>query len=61
MHLAGIAVEKGCGRFDWQVLDWNEPAIRFYEALGARHMKAWLTMRLQGDALTRVAEGARRS
>jgi GNAT superfamily N-acetyltransferase len=60
-HLAALAVEKGCGRMDWQVLDWNEPSIRFYEALGARHMKAWLTMRLQGDALTRVAEGARRS
>lgn len=60
VHLAAIAVEKGCGRMDWQVLDWNEPSIRFYESLGARHMKAWLTMRLQGDALVRVAEIARR-
>ena len=59
-HLAGIAVAAGCGRMDWQVLDWNEPSIRFYEAMGARHMKAWLTMRLEGEALLRVggASGA---
>jgi GNAT superfamily N-acetyltransferase len=54
-HLAGVAIEKGCGRMVWQVLDWNEPSIRFYESLGARHMKAWLTMRLEGEALRSVA------
>jgi len=53
-HLAAIAVGAGCGRMDWQVLDWNEPSIRFYEALGARHMKGWLTMRLEGDSLLRA-------
>jgi GNAT superfamily N-acetyltransferase len=57
-HLAGIAVERGCGRFVWQVLDWNEPALVFYESLGARVMKEWLTMRVDGEALRRLAAGA---
>jgi GNAT superfamily N-acetyltransferase len=56
LHLAKVAVERGWGRFVWQVLDWNTPAIRFYEALGARHMKEWQTMRVEGDALRRMAE-----
>ena len=57
VHLARIAVERGYGRFAWQVLDWNKPAIDFYEALGARHlMKEWQTMRVEGDALRRLAE-----
>ncbi len=56
VHLAQIAVRDNCGRFQWQVLDWNEPAIKFYEALGAKVMKEWLTMRLEGDALRRLAE-----
>lgn len=54
-HLAGIALQNNCGRFVWQVLDWNEPAIRFYESLGARVLKPWLTMRVDGEALRRLA------
>jgi GNAT superfamily N-acetyltransferase len=57
VHLAGIAVQRNCGRFVWQVLDWNEPALRFYESLGAKVMKEWLTMRVDGEALRRLAEG----
>ena len=56
VHLARIAVERGYGRFVWQVLDWNKPAIDFYEALGARHLQEWQTMRVEGDALRRLAE-----
>jgi GNAT superfamily N-acetyltransferase len=59
-HLARSAVREGCGRFQWQVLDWNAPAVRFYEALGARALREWWTMRLEGEALTRLAaEGER--
>ncbi|MGI9323462.1 MAG: GNAT family N-acetyltransferase, partial [Pseudomonadales bacterium] len=50
-HLAQIAVEQDCGRFEWNVLDWNEPSIRFYEALGAKPQKEWVGYRLTGDAL----------
>ena len=50
-YLAKVAVEKGCGRYQWQVLDWNTPAILFYESLGAKAMKEWLTMRVSGEAL----------
>lgn len=56
VHLAQIAVREHCGRFQWQVLDWNEPAIKFYETLGAKVMKEWLTMRIEGDALRALAE-----
>ena len=55
-HLARLAVAEGCGRFEWQVLDWNLPAIEFYERLGATAMKEWLTVRLDGRALGRLAE-----
>jgi GNAT superfamily N-acetyltransferase len=55
IQLAQRAVREGCGRFQWQVLDWNEPALRFYEALGAQRMGAWLTLRVEGDALERLA------
>ena len=55
-HLAKVAVEKGCGRYQWQVLDWNTPAIEFYESLGAKVLKDWLTMRVSGDALRNLAE-----
>tara|TARA_Y100001949_G_scaffold11755_1_gene8770 strand:+ start:46668 stop:47150 length:483 start_codon:yes stop_codon:yes gene_type:complete len=55
-HLARLAVSRGCGRFEWSVLDWNEPAIRFYEALGARPQEEWTTYRLTGDALKALAE-----
>ena len=50
-RLAAHAHERGCERLDWSVLDWNEPAIDFYHKLGARHMKEWNTMRLEGTAL----------
>jgi GNAT superfamily N-acetyltransferase len=46
-----IAVERGCGRLEWSVLNWNEPAIRFYESLGAVAMRAWSIFRLTGDVL----------
>ena len=55
VELARIAVREGCGRFVWQVLDWNEPALRFYEKLGARRLGEWVTMRLDGEALERLA------
>jgi GNAT superfamily N-acetyltransferase len=58
VHLAGIALRENCGRFVWQVLDWNEPALQFYESLGARVLKEWLTMRVEGDALRRLANMA---
>jgi GNAT superfamily N-acetyltransferase len=54
--LARIAVDRGCGRFEWWVLDWNEPAIRFYESLGARAQSEWIGYRLSGDALKALAE-----
>ena len=56
--LARIAVDRGCGRFEWSVLDWNEPSIAFYRALGAVPMDDWTTFRVTGDALTALA-GAR--
>ena len=55
VHLAGIAVARGYGRFEWSVLDWNEPAIGFYRALGARPMDEWTVMRVDGAALTALA------
>jgi GNAT superfamily N-acetyltransferase len=59
-HLARIAVAGGCGRMEWAVLNWNEPAIRFYRRIGAQPMDGWTVYRLTGDALTRLAghEGA---
>jgi GNAT superfamily N-acetyltransferase len=55
-HLAGIAVARGCGRMDWNVLDWNEPAIGFYKKLGADVLPDWRTCRLTGDALRALAQ-----
>ena len=55
VHLAQIAVEKGCTRYQWQVLDWNEPAIKFYEAMGARVLREWLPVRIDGEGLARLA------
>lgn len=49
--VAQTAVERGCGRMEWSVLDWNKPAIDFYESLGAQAMDQWTTYRLSGDAL----------
>jgi GNAT superfamily N-acetyltransferase len=57
VHLARVACTRGCGRFEWAVLDWNRPAIAFYEALAAQPMAQWTTYRLTGDALRRLAEG----
>jgi GNAT superfamily N-acetyltransferase len=54
-HVARLAVERGCGRLEWTVLDWNSPAIAFYASLGAETMREWDTLRLSGDALWRVA------
>jgi GNAT superfamily N-acetyltransferase len=54
-HLARIAVARGCGRMEWSVLDWNEPAIGFYQRLGAVPMDEWTVFRLTGEALTRLA------
>ncbi len=57
-RVAALAVERGCGRLEWSVLDWNEPARRFYRSLGARPMDEWTVHRLTGDALRRVAGDA---
>ena len=54
-HLAALAVARGCGRFEWSVLDWNASAIGFYEALGAQMMTEWRIMRVDGAALPRLA------
>jgi GNAT superfamily N-acetyltransferase len=56
-HLAAIAVAKDCGRFEWSVLDWNEPAIKVYESLGAKAHSEWIGYRLQGEALKSFAKG----
>ncbi len=50
-HLAQIAVENDCGRFEWNVLDWNEPAIKFYQSIGAKPLNEWVGYRLAGQAL----------
>ena len=54
--LANIAVERGCGRLEWAVHDWNEPAIRFYKRFGAQAMDEWTVYRVAGDALKELAE-----
>ena len=54
-RLAAIAVERGCGRFEWAVLDWNEPAIGFYRNLGAVPLDDWTVQRVTGEALHRLA------
>ena len=55
--LARIATERGCGRFEWSVLDWNAPAIAFYQGVGAEVMPEWRICRVAGDALTALAAG----
>jgi GNAT superfamily N-acetyltransferase len=57
-RLAGIAIENGCGRFEWSVLDWNEPAIRVYDAIGAEPLKEWIRYRLTGESLAAFASGS---
>lgn len=54
-YLAKLAVDRGCGRFEWSVLDWNTPAIDFYRSLGAKPMDEWTVQRLTGDALRKLA------
>jgi GNAT superfamily N-acetyltransferase len=58
VRLAKIAVERDCGRFEWSVLDWNQPAIDFYRSLGAAGMDEWTVQRVAGDALTALAAQA---
>jgi GNAT superfamily N-acetyltransferase len=53
--LARLALERGCGRFEWSVLEWNEPAIAFYRSLGAELLVEWRTFRVTGDALHGLA------
>lgn len=55
VHLAGLALERGCARFEWWVLDWNAPAIGLYKKMGARSMDEWTVMRVDGDALVELA------
>lgn len=53
--VAAIALEKGCQRLQWEVLDWNTPAIEFYRAMGAEFLDEWRNVRVSGDALLRLA------
>ena len=59
-YLAAVAIENGCARYVWQVLDWNTPSLEFYKAMGATVLEEWLTCRVEGEALARLAEGAPR-
>jgi GNAT superfamily N-acetyltransferase len=56
-HLGALAVARGCGRFEWSVLDWNERAIQFYQAMGATVMPDWRICRVTGPALAAFAKG----
>ena len=55
IRLAALAVERGCGRFEWRVLDWNEPSIKFYESLGATLMPTWILVRMTSGAIATLA------
>jgi GNAT superfamily N-acetyltransferase len=57
-RVAAVAVERGCARLKWEVLDWNKPAIEFYEAHGAKLMHEWRSMRVTGEDLMRLADVA---
>ena len=57
-EVARVALERKCGRLEWAVLDWNEPALRFYRSLGAKAMDEWTVYRMTGDAIRRLAENA---
>lgn len=59
-HVARIARERDCGRFEWTVLEWNKPAIAFYQQQGASVLEDWRVCRVTGEALTRLAEGTSR-
>jgi GNAT superfamily N-acetyltransferase len=56
VELAKIARDRGCGRMEWAVLDWNEPAIKFYRTLGAKPMDEWTVFRLTGEEIARLAD-----
>jgi GNAT superfamily N-acetyltransferase len=56
-HLAQIAVDRNCGRFEWSVLDWNTPSIAFYDGLGALPQNEWIRYRMTGQALQALAQG----
>jgi len=56
LYIARLARERGCGRVVWSVLDWNRPAIQFYEGLGAKPQSGWTTYRLAGEALQKLSE-----
>jgi GNAT superfamily N-acetyltransferase len=58
VHLARLAKERGCGRLEWWVLDWNEPAIEFYKSIGAVPMDDWTVYRVAGESLDKLAAGA---
>jgi GNAT superfamily N-acetyltransferase len=60
VELGRVARDRGCGRMEWSVLDWNAPAIRFYEAFGAKGMRGWTVYRLAGEPLALLAEGGPR-
>ena len=55
-HLSKLAIDRGCGRVEWSVLDWNDPAIDFYKSIGAHPMDGWTVFRLTGDALDSFVE-----
>ena len=55
-EVARVAVKRNCGRLEWSVLDWNDPALRFYRSLGAKAMDEWTIYRVTGDALRKLAE-----
>ena len=56
-HLAQVAIDRDCARFEWAVLDWNAPAIGFYKSIGAVAMDGWTIMRVEGEALRALASG----
>jgi GNAT superfamily N-acetyltransferase len=56
-HLAHLSKERGCGRVEWAVLDWNEPSINFYKSLGAIPLDDWRIFRLTGEAMEKLANG----
>ena len=58
VELAKIALDRGCGRMEWAVLDWNEPAINFYRTLGAKPMDEWTVFRLTRDGIAKLAKAA---
>ena len=59
-HVARVALERGAGRLEWSVLDWNQPALRFYESVGAKPMREWTVQRVTGAALEALADESQR-